>query len=265
MRITGVINQKGGVGKTAVTVGVAGALAERGHRVLVADVDPQGHLTATALRLPRVAEHEPSLAAALAGDYAGDPSALVVTHSTTPAAGRLDVLPTSLRMFTAMRDLDKRPDRERQLTRLLDHVVDRYDHVLLDAPPALDILTDNILAAADGVLIPVQPDDSSIEALRILLAQVRTLQHALQRSPLELHGLIPSCYRRPLSTIDRTVMERLAEIEGLPVLGHLPLAVVIKEAWRAGQPVTMHAADSEAASTYRAIAETLSTQEVVAR
>ncbi|MGH3438207.1 MAG: ParA family protein [Pseudonocardiaceae bacterium] len=257
MRITGVINQKGGVGKTAVVAGVAGALAERGQRVLAGDLDPQGHLTVTALKLARVPVDQPSLAAALAGDYDGPTSALVTHHSITEAGGRLDLLPTSIRMWTAVRDLDKRPDRERQLGRLLDDLAGDYDHVLLDAPPALDILTDNILAAVDGVLIPVQPEDSSLEALRLLLGQIRALERALRRPPVQLHGLVASLYRRPLSTIDGTVMDRLSEIDGLPILGHFPLAVVIKEAWRAGQPVPIHASNTEAANAYRTLADVL--------
>lgn len=257
MRITGVINQKGGVGKTAVVAGVAGALAERGRRVLVGDLDPQGHLTVTALQLQRIADGRPSLATALAGDYTGPVRGLVVNHSVTAAGGRLDVLPNSFRMWTAVRDLDKRPDRERQLGRLLAELAGDYDDVLLDAPPALDILTDNILAAVDGVLIPVQPDDSSLEALRLLLGQIHALQHALRRPPIELHGLVASAYRRPLASIDKTVMERLGQIEDLPVLVHLPWAVVVKEAWRSGQPVTTYAPDTASAAAYRDLADVL--------
>lgn len=263
MRVTGVLNQKGGVGKTALAVGVGGALAEAGRRVLLGDLDPQGHLTVTALRLPRVPVEEPSLAAALAGDYDGPVADLVVRHSTTPAGGVLDVLPTSYRMWTAVRDLDRRPDRERQLGRLLEELADAYDHVLLDAPPALDILTDSVLAAAHGVLIPVQPEDSSIEALRLLLGQVRALERALRRPPIRLHGLVVSLYRRPLSSIDRTVLDQLETLDGLPILAHLPLAVVVREAWRAGRPITDYAPDSEIAAACRQLAAALD-QEVPA-
>ena len=127
MQTTGVVQQKGGVGKTGLAVGTAGALAERGRRVLLGDLDPQGHATVSALRMARVPQDAPSLAAALAGDYDGPAKDLVVRHSTTPAGGVLDVLPTSLKMFTAARDLDKRPDRERQLGRLLEELATDRD------------------------------------------------------------------------------------------------------------------------------------------
>lgn len=259
MQTTGVVQQKGGVGKSGLTVGTAGALAERGRRVLVGDLDPQGHASAVALKVARVPQDRPSLAAWLAGDWDGPPRELVVRHSTTPAGGVIDVLPTSLRMFTAARDLDKRPDRERQLGRLLEELADDYDECLLDSPPALDILTDNVIAAADGLLIPVQPDDTSIEALRILFGQIRALERALRRPPLRLHGLVPSTYRRPLSLIDRSVMSELHKVDGLPVIAELPLAAVVKEAWRRGVPVPLfeQAAQSSSAAAYRAVADVL--------
>jgi chromosome partitioning protein len=257
MQITGSLNQKGGVGKTAIAVGVGGALAERGRRVLLADVDPQGHLTVTALRMPRVPLDEPSLAAALAGVYDGPVRQLVVRHSSTPAGGVLDVLPSSTRMFTAPRDLDKRGDRERQLGRLLDELAEDYDHVIIDPPPALDILTDNVLAASDGMLIPVEPDDSSIEALRLLLGQIRGLERELRLSPITLHGLVLSHYRTPLATIDRTVVSQLQAIKGLDVLAELPLAVAVKESWRAGVPLPLHQPGHPHADQFRRLADVL--------
>lgn len=261
MEITGVVQQKGGVGKTGLAAGTAGALAERGRRVLVGDTDPQGHLTVSALKLTRVAQDAPSLASALAGEEVGPTRELVVRHSSTPTGGVVDVLPSSLRMFTAARDLDKRPDRERQLGRLLEEVAADYDHCVLDGPPALDILTDNILASARRVVIPVQPDDSSIEALRILFAQIRALERALRRDPITVLGTVASNFRRPLSLIDQSVMTSLEAMreQGIPLLGQLPLAAVVKECWRAGVPTPLHArgAASNAASTYRAVADAI--------
>lgn len=258
-RVTAVLNQKGGVGKTAITAGVAGALADAGRRVLAVDLDPQGHLTVSALQMPRVETEAPSLATVLAGDSTTKAADLPKRHSTTEAGGVLDVLPTSLRMWTAVRDLDKRPDRERQLGRLLGDLAatERYDHVLIDCPPALDVLADNALAAADGILIPAQPDDTSVEALRILLAQLAALERGLNRAPLDRHGLVASCYRTPLSLVHRTTMEALAALDGLPILAHCPLSVVVPEAWRKGEPVTRYAPDHQVSEAYRSLADML--------
>lgn len=240
MHTTGVIQQKGGVGKTAITAGVAGALAARGRRVLLGDLDPQGHLTVSALGMDRAARDAPSLAGQLSGDEAVPARELVAGHTQLPNGGRIDLLPTSLRMFTTVRDLDKSPDRERQLHRMVNELDADYDACLLDAPPSLDILTDNVLTASDGVLIPVQPDDTSIEALRLLVTQLRALERALRRPPIALLGLVLSAYRRPLSTIDQTVVDALDALDWIDMIAHMPLASIVKEAQRAGVPVPLH-------------------------
>jgi chromosome partitioning protein len=159
-------------------------------------------------------------------------------------------------MFLVARELDRLRMREVRLARLLEQVADDYDHALIDCPPALDALTDNALAAADGVLIPVQPERSSVRALRLLLDQIQTLETQLRRAPIELHGTVPSCYRRPLSVVSRTVMTELDELS-LPVLAHLPLSVTVTEGWEAGQPVTITAPKSEQAGQYRIVARAL--------
>jgi len=109
VRITSMTNQKGGVGKTGLTAGVGGALAERGRRVLLVDLDPQGHLSAEALGLDDQPASGPSLAGALAGTYEGPTVDLAVEHSRTPAGGHIDVLANSLAMFTVGRALDQLP------------------------------------------------------------------------------------------------------------------------------------------------------------
>lgn len=256
MDVTAVLNQKGGVGKTALAVGVAGALADAGARVLLVDLDPQGHATTQALGLPEETE-EPQLASALTGDSGGDARRLAVTHSLTPTGGRLDLWPNSMAMFVVARQLEQVRAREARLSRLLEQVRTDYEHVIIDCPPALDVLTDNALAAADGVLIPVQPERSSQRALSLLLSQISSLETALQRPRLALHGLVPSLYRRPATVLARTILSELAQLP-LPTLDHLPLSVIVGESWEAGTPITQHAPESEVAATCHALANTLS-------
>lgn len=255
MEVTAVLNQKGGVGKTALAVGVAGALADTGARVLLVDLDPQGHATTQALRLSEAAAEGPRLATALT--EADVPAGrLAVQHSTTPAGGVLDVWVNSMDMFVVARQLDLLRARETRLSRLLAQVRADYDHAIIDCPPALDVLTDNALAAAEGIVIPVQPERSSQRALSLLLSQISSLETALQRPQLTLHGLVPSLYRRPLTVLSRTVLAELAELP-VPMLEHLPLSVVVGESWEAGTPITQHAPDSAAAAACRSLAATL--------
>lgn len=259
MRITCVLNQKGGVGKTGLVAGVGGALAERGRRVLMVDLDPQGHLTVEALGLDEADPEGPTLATALTGAYRGSAKRLVTEHSTTEAGGALDVLPHALGMFTAGRELDRLTAREWRLARVLEELGGEYDHCLIDCPPALDILTDNAIAAAHGLLIPVQPERTSMRALGLLLDQVDAVETALRRSRLDLHGLVPSVYRRPLSRLATSVMSEFGQYDHVPVLAHLPLSVTVTEAWDAGLPVTRYAPGSEHATAYRTVANALET------
>jgi len=259
MQITAIVNQKGGVGKTATAAGMGGALAERGRRVLLVDLDPQGHLS-DALGIAPV-EGEATLAAALTGAWRGDTGALTVTHSETEAGGRLDVIPTSMSMFVVGRELDRLRAREQRLGRVLTTLGDAYDHVLIDCPPALDILTDNALTAADGAVIPVQAEDSSLRALRLLLAQISALEAEVRRGPLTLHGMVVSMLERGAagqarSLLSRSVLDALEEMP-MPILATVPRGVVVVEAWRHGVPVTTYAPESDHAAAYRAVAAAL--------
>src|SRR5215217_5139522 len=172
MQITSVVNQKGGVGKTSLSVGAAAALAEQGRRVLLIDLDPQGHATTELLGLPEVPANEPSLAKALVKTWSGQVEDLVVPHQKSRIApgGAFDVIPTSPGMFDLIRRLDQFRVPGWQLARVIQFA--NYDHVIIDCPPAQDVLTNNALAASHGILVPVQPDRTSIRALRLLREQV---------------------------------------------------------------------------------------------
>jgi len=252
--VISVTNQKGGVGKTATTINLGGALAEAGRNVLLVDLDPQGHLT-DGLKLDQAptGDGAANLYRALVGEYAGSMADLIAPHSAP--AGRLDVIPTTVEMFLAVRELDRQRAREHRLTRLLSAVRGIYDTVLIDAPPSLDILTDNALTAADGVLIPVEAEDSSLKALSLLLPQIASVDADLREQPLQLHGLVVNRLRRPISTLARSVLAELERLDGLPVLATVPLSVTVTEAWRYGRTVVDYAPDSEHAQTYRALAK----------
>jgi chromosome partitioning protein len=258
-QIIAVANQKGGVGKTTTTLNVAAALAELGRRVTVVDLDPQGHLTEALGE--EEARGEANLADALTEKWTGPVEELVVEHSKTEAAGCLKLIAHTDLMFVVGRSLDQMRAREFRLARVLRELVD-VDYVLIDCPPTLDILTDNALAAADGVLIPIQAEDSSLRAVKLLLTQIDAVDADLRETPLKLHGFVVSQLRRPPTVLARSVIDKIEADSGLPpVLGMVPQGVVVTEAWRMGIPVVEHAPDSEHATVYRTIARHLDGQE----
>ena len=259
MRTTAVVNQKGGVGKTATTMNVGGALAHTGRRVLLVDLDPQGHLTEAMKVMTAPAGGKPfRLSEALTGAYDGPMANLAIEHSKRDDGSRLDVIPQDVEMFVVARQLDKLRAREERLARVLADLAPEYDHCLIDCPPALDILTDNALTAADGVLIPAQAEDSSLTALRLLLGQIEALETELRRTPLTLDGLVISMLERgprgePKSSIARSVIAAFKKLP-LPILATVPRGVPITEAWRCGVPVVDYAPGTDHAAAYRQVA-----------
>lgn len=262
MLTTSVLNQKGGVGKTGLASGVAGALAEQGRRVVLVDLDPQGHLTTEALGLDEVGLDVPNIADALTGKFDGPIDDLIVTHSNYPSGGRIDLIPTSLAMYLVVRELYLLRNQERRLAQLVGQLPEGvYDHVLIDCAPSLDVLTDNALVASTSVVIPVQPAKTSVRALRLLLDQVSVLERELGLSRRQLLGLVPSVYRRPMSGLAQYMMgqlEAFADAENgdaaLPILAHMPLSTVVEEAWLEGTPTSAYAPRSQQADGYRRLA-----------
>jgi chromosome partitioning protein len=244
------LNQKGGVGKTTNTLHLAGVVAESGQRVLMVDLDGQGNLT-SAFRAPRLKEPA-TLAAAMLGDFTGDPRELV--H---PLGDRLHLIPSALDMFTLPRQLyTKRASHER-LRRVLERLERDYDRCFIDCRPALDIDTDNALEYANGVLIPVDVDEFSIEALRLLLAQVSTLTEELRRPPVIYRGLIINRVARPFSAFHEKVYQALHSLP-LPVVGEIPLRTALAEAKNKGQTIVEYAPRSDVAAMFRDAAKNAS-------
>ncbi|MDV6013980.1 ParA family protein [Haloechinothrix sp. LS1_15] len=254
MQITSVINQKGGVGKTALSVGAAAALAEQGQRVLLIDLDPQGHATTEFLGLPETPPGQPSLPMALSKMWKGSIEELAVRHPrcNVRPGGCLDVVPTAPGMFDLVRRLDQFRVPGWQLARVIQFA--NYEHVIIDCPPALDLLTNNALAATHGVLVPVQPDRTSIRALRLLREQVSYLEQLIGRDPITYFGLVPGLYRRPMSTYADAAMRELHGM-GIPVLPHIPMGVVINESAQRGIPVTTFAPHCVQSGAFHQIAQ----------
>lgn len=166
-----VSNQKGGVAKSTNSICVAGALASNGHRVLLVDTDPQGYTTRTLGFTDQYNTQSPNLADAFNEPSDYDLDDIVLEHA------EFDVLPSNVSMFSLQQDLIAAGWKPRErLSMLFDQLADEYEYLVVDAPPSLGVINDNVLLACRNMVIPVEPMDSSIHALDILLNQIETLE-----------------------------------------------------------------------------------------
>ncbi len=180
-RIIAMINQKGGVGKTTTTVNLAAALAGKGRRVLIVDLDPQAHAS-----LHLGVEPDPEVASLydLLLDTAIDPADALIE-----ARDGLFVLPSDTDLAAAEGELGTMPDRHARLARILERLHDRAEYVLIDCPPSLGMLTINALVAAADVIIPMQAQFLALQGVGKLLETITLVTQNLNPS-LRVAGVV---------------------------------------------------------------------------
>lgn len=244
-RIFAVANQKGGVAKTTTVQTVGAALAERGRRVLLVDLDPQACLTWSLGHDPDALEqslHDVMVGRAGAADVV--------------LPGDVDLLPACIDLAGAEVHLLSRTGREYQLRRALDPLLDRYDAVLIDCPPSLGILTINGLTAAHEVLVPLQCETLSRRGVGQLLETIDDVR-SYTNPDLRVRGVVATMFDRR-TRLAQQVVDSVPDAFGLEVLlPPVPKSVKVAEAPGRGQSILGHAPSSAAATAYRALADQL--------
>ena len=180
-RILAIANQKGGVGKTTTAINLATALVAVGKPTLIVDLDPQGNAS-TGLGVP-MAARERNTYDLLLDDV---PATDAVQPSRIPG---LDIVPSSVDLAGADIELVNQPRRNFRLRDALSSVRPSYDYILVDCPPALNLLTVNAMAAADAVLVPLQCEFFALEGLSQLLKTVRRVRESLNPT-LDIQGVV---------------------------------------------------------------------------
>ena len=248
-KIYTLVNQKGGVGKTTSTINLAAYLAKAGQKVLVVDLDPQANAT-SCLGVDKLSV-ENSTYEALLGDEDIFPYILLNERL------KLSLLPSAPALAGAEVELVDELARESRLRKAILRVAKRYDYVLVDCPPSLGLLTVNgLMAAMDGVIVPVQCEYLALEGLGQLTETIERVRSALFPE-LKVRGVILTMFDNRTNLSSDVVREVNKHFPNQVFKSIIPRNIRLAEAPSYGLPISEYAPHSPGAEAYEALAKEL--------
>ena len=247
-RIYTLVNQKGGVGKTTTAINLGAYLAHFGQRVLVVDLDPQANAT-SCLGVDKTT--------VTGGTYESLLGSAAIPFILMNERLKLALLPSSPALAGAEVELVEELARETRLKKALEPLVSRYDYILVDCPPSLGILTINgLVAAKDGILVPVQCEYLALEGLGQLTKTVQRVRSALFPE-LTVRGVVLTMFDSRTNLSNDVVAEVNRHFPGQVFKAIVPRSVRLAEAPSYGLPILAYAPLSNGAQAYEALAREL--------
>jgi chromosome partitioning protein len=248
-RVYTLVNQKGGVGKTTTAISLGAFLARAGQRVLIVDIDPQANATSCL----GVDKHTVRSGAyeVLLGDT---PAGSVILRNN---GLNLSLLPSAPALAGAEVELVEADERESRLKRGLAPLLDRYDYLLIDCPPSLSLLTVNgLIAARDGVIIPVQCEYLALEGLGQLMETLQRVRSGLFPG-LAVRGVLMTMFDSRTNLANEVVAEVRKYFPEQMFKTVVPRSIRLAEAPSYGLPISSYAPDSTGAKAYESLAHEL--------
>lgn len=250
-RVMGIINQKGGVGKSTTAINLAAALGEMGKQVLLIDLDPQGNCS-SGLGIEKGLINQ-CIYDVLLNDV---PLEEVIIPDVCPG---LDVAPATINLAGAEVELVSEMARENRLKDAVGCMRGKYDFIIIDCPPALGLLTVNAMVAADKLLIPIQCEFYALEGVTKLLESMKRVKGRLNPS-LDIYGILLTMYDSR-TTLSKQVADEVRDYFGRLVFATpIPRTVKLSEAPSFGQPITQYDPRGRGSLSYIELAK-----EVIAR
>jgi len=245
-RVIAIVNQKGGVGKTTTAINLGASLAANDLRVLIIDSDPQGNST-SGLGVAKNTGNR-TLYDALLGE------ATLAAATTKTSFDGLDIVPSDKNLVGANIELVDMDLREFRLREKVRAIRDSYNFILIDCPPALDLLTLNALVASDSVLVPIQCEFFALEGVSELMDTVERVRSSFQH-PLKIEGILLTMFD-DRTNLTRQVADDLREFFGDEVFKTvIPRSVRLAEAPSFGKPILLYDLRSRGAESYIKLAK----------
>ncbi len=251
-RVISIANQKGGVGKTTTAVNLGASLAVSERRTLLIDCDPQGNTT-SALGVPK----DPARRTLYQTLILGEPIERIAINTKTDG---LELIPSDKNLVGATVELVSMDDREYRLKAAIQGIREKYDYILIDCPPSLDLLTLNALAASDSVLVPIQCEYLALEGVSELLDTLMRLRRTINPA-LSVEGILLTMYD-DRTTLSKQVAADLRSFFGSQVFESvIPRNVRLAEAPSHGMPVIFYDIHSKGAESYIQLAKEVMTND----